>query len=62
MDDLYQALGRMGGLQGSQAYYETDQLKELIDQVKQDKLPLHYITSSGGLRKKVAELLGKPLY
>ncbi|MEK7158638.1 MAG: hypothetical protein AAB733_03660 [Patescibacteria group bacterium] len=55
--ELVHAIEATGGLQGSQKYYDVPELKQVIDQVRAGAWPLNALTSTGGLRKRVEELL-----
>lgn len=57
-DELYEKLDQVKELQGSQDVYESSELKSIIDRVRKGELDPTYITRTGGLRKKVEELLG----
>lgn len=57
-DELYQAIDKLGGLQGSRDYFTAEELKQFIKEVRQGNRDLQYITRTGNLRMKVKELLG----
>ncbi len=62
-DELYRRLvtyeAHQGMLEGSKMLYSAEDLKEIIDLVRQGRLPLTYVTRTGGLRAVVGELLAK---
>ncbi|MBI2439616.1 MAG: hypothetical protein HYV45_03410 [Candidatus Moranbacteria bacterium] len=47
------------GLRGSGKVYMPGELLEIIQEVRKGKKTVDYITNTGGLRKKVIELLAK---
>lgn len=55
--ELQTALDALGGLQGSQMFYTPEDLARLISLVRIGEKDLTYITSTGGLRIKVAALI-----
>lgn len=55
-EELFMAIDRLGGIQGSQKFYDANGLKEKIDQVRENKKLFSSITRTGGLRGKVLEL------
>lgn len=57
LTELYSLLTELGGVQGSDKYFEALKLKQLINELKEGKCTINHITSSGGLRQKVLELL-----
>lgn len=54
---LFKTLDSIGGLQSSQGYKDSEFLKQRIKDVLFGKYPINYVTSAGGLRKKVQELI-----
>ena len=60
-DSLYSAINDMGEVKGSQKTYEPKELIGIIDEVRQGKIGLNYVTSTAGLRDKVKEILGNEL-
>jgi len=58
-EGLYEALEMLGGLQGSERFFPSAKLINLIERVRAGKSSLDYITRRGGLRDKVQELLSK---
>ena len=55
--ELFIALRKIKGLQGTTEYYEAGDLISLINQVKNGEKDITYITRAGGLRNRVAELI-----
>jgi protein phosphatase len=55
--ELSDAIRRIGGLQGSQEFYSSEQLGAQIKQVMAGEVPLTSLTRTGGLRDKVADLM-----
>ncbi|MBI2053117.1 MAG: hypothetical protein HYT41_00010 [Candidatus Sungbacteria bacterium] len=55
--DLFSALDTLGGLMGSDQLYTVAELKTRINAVREGKEEIGVLTSSGGLRAKVKELL-----
>lgn len=55
--ELFSALDALGGLMGSEKRYTVSDLKMRINLVRAGKKEIDVITSSGGLRAKVHELL-----
>lgn len=55
-DQLFQAIDRTGEIKGSQQSFTPDQLRKIIAKVRGGAV-IESITSTGGLREKVAELL-----
>lgn len=55
--ELFSALDALGGLMGSDQLYTVSELKQRINAVREGKEQVGVITSSGGLRAKVQELL-----
>ncbi|HOX10819.1 MAG TPA: hypothetical protein P5323_04025 [Candidatus Moranbacteria bacterium] len=56
-DDLIKTVEKGGGIEGSQEFYDAKKLKNVIDKVRKGELGITYITRTGGLRQKVADLL-----
>jgi len=56
-DELYTLIDHMGGVQGSQEFYEPEPLKDLISKVETGKLSIEHITRAKGLRDKVEDLI-----
>ena len=54
---LYRTIEASGGLKGSDKFYEVNELKEIINEVRHGILSLDHVTQTEGLRKRVAELL-----
>src|SRR3989344_209372 len=54
-EELFAALDKAGGVQGSHTYYGAEQLKQLINEVRngRGKISSSSITRTGGLREKV---------
>lgn len=57
IEDLLQKIDASEGIQGSQEYFNKDQLKMIIEGVRDGELEYDYITRSGRLRQKVFDLL-----
>lgn len=55
--ELFKTLESTGGLQGSEKFYEVEELKQLVNQVRAGELPLDIITKTDGLRQRVSELM-----
>jgi hypothetical protein len=55
--ELYQVIEQIGGLQGSQQFYQPSELKNIIERVRKGELNIYYITRTAGLRSKVEELI-----
>lgn len=56
-DELTKVINRSGGLRGSQEFFEPERLHRLINEVRNNEKEIDYITSTNGLRDKVAELI-----
>ncbi|MFC1623747.1 glycoside hydrolase family 15 protein [Candidatus Omnitrophota bacterium] len=56
-DELYAALDSLGGLQGKREYHPSSVLKAMIEEVRQGRRQLAYITRTHGLRYKVIQLI-----
>lgn len=61
LEDLYRFLDSQGGLQGSDHYFSSSELKKVIEAVQKNNMSIRLVTRTGGLRQKVAEILGKDL-
>ncbi|HNU81303.1 MAG TPA: hypothetical protein PLA05_02300 [bacterium] len=59
-EDLDVVLSSSEGLSGSSNNYDSENLKNIISDVKNFKLPLNALTRSAGLRDKVKNLLATP--
>jgi hypothetical protein len=57
LNELLAHIDASEGLQGSQEYFSKEQLRMIIEEVRDKKLDYDYITRSGGLRQKVFDLL-----
>lgn len=57
--ELYQRLDNLDGLQGSQKYYSSGSLKNIVAGVRSGDYPVDAVTRTGGLRKAVIKLLQK---
>ncbi len=60
-EELLQAIDSTGGLQGSGEFFEAEELKELIEAVRDHRLSTRYLTRMDGLRDKADELLSREL-
>lgn len=58
VDELYKVLDQLQKIQGYETAYSSAQLKEMIAKVKSNHQQIEMIPRSGGLRIKVAQLLG----
>ncbi len=58
-DELFIALDKIGSLEGSQARYSAEDLRIIIADVRTGESDITSVTSTGGLRNKVRELLVK---
>lgn len=56
-EDLFNLINRTDGIQGSEKKYEPAQLKIIIDKVINGEKGFNVITRTGGLRRKVHEIL-----
>lgn len=56
-EGLYKILEILQEVKGTKKTYSSLELIDKIERIKKGELPLDYITRSGGLREKVAELL-----
>jgi|GEM_PF-1047210 hypothetical protein len=54
--ELYQAIEQVGGLQGSQQFYQPSELRNIIERVRKGELDTSYITRTGGLRSRVEDI------
>lgn len=57
IDELFGAIEKSEGIQGSSEYFDKDKLKMIIEMVRDGELGYEYITRSGGLRQKVFDIL-----
>lgn len=57
IDELLSFVDKTEGLQGSQDYFDREQLRRVIEGVRSGELTIDYVTRSGGLRQKVFDLL-----
>lgn len=57
LDELLAHVDASDGLQGTQDYFDKDQLRMIIEEVRDGRLDLSYVTRSQGLRQKVMDLL-----
>lgn len=57
IDELLSLVDKSEGLQGSQDYFDREQLRRVIEGVRSGELTIDYVTRSGGLRQKVFDLL-----
>lgn len=57
--ELYKILEEIGGLQSSDIFYDSNDLIDRIEKVREGKFGINVITRTEGLRKKVEELLSK---
>ncbi|HXK37728.1 MAG TPA: hypothetical protein VJ579_01530 [Candidatus Paceibacterota bacterium] len=55
--DLYRELDEVGGIQGSQKSYSSEELRGIITMVREDPTKIDYVTSAGGLRGVVENLI-----
>ncbi len=56
-EELYDVLKEKDGIQGSEDYFESEQLISIIEKVRAGEFGLEYVTRTNGLRNKVKELL-----
>lgn len=54
---LFKAIDKTGGVESSDKFFEVDELKRLINEVRTGVAPLDILTPTSGLRQKVADLL-----
>jgi len=57
--DLFAVIKQMGGIEGRQKRFTSDELISLINAVRKGDLGPQYVTSSEGLRQKVMDLMEK---
>lgn len=55
LEEVFEMLEKLGGIQGSEEYYPAEQQKEEIEKMRHSMGGA--VTRTGGLRKKVRELL-----
>jgi hypothetical protein len=55
-EELYQVVTRLGGLRGSSKFWTAEALIHLTDGVREGKLHINELTSSGGYRATVSRL------
>ena len=60
LDELLAHVDASKGLQGTQDYFDKEQLRMIIEEVRDGKLDFDYITRSQGLRQKVFDLMQNP--
>ncbi len=58
-DELYAELDKIEGIQGSQKFYTSKDLKKGVQLVMEEKIDSSFITNTYGLRDKVTELKNK---
>lgn len=56
-DELFEAIRKAGGLQGSQKFYRPEELINLIEQVRKGELTPDYLPRPEGLRECVIKLI-----
>lgn len=56
-EELYAVIDAMGTVHGSRQEYSAAEIKTYIDHVRSGVRAINYITSTSGIREKVAELL-----
>lgn len=56
-EDLLKVIETSGGIQGSQEFFDVDNLKNIINKVKNGDSDITAVTRTGGLRQKVGSLL-----
>jgi len=59
--ELFQAIEHLGGLQGSERFYEAEELKNIINLIREEKVGLQALTRTEGLRDRVKYLLDREL-
>ncbi len=59
-DELIKQVEMMGGVQGSNEFFTPDMIKDVIQKVRSKERGIDAITSTGGLRQKVSQLLVEP--
>lgn len=60
-EELFATIDQLGGIEGSQKFYDASGLKEKIGQVREGKRLFKGITRTGGLREKVFELFAEEI-
>lgn len=56
-EDLLKVIETSGGIQGSQEFFDVENLKAIIDKVRNSGSGITAVTRTGGLRQKVGSLL-----
>ena len=59
LNQLFFTINKLGGLQGSDRFYSSDELIFIISEIIKEKIPIGSITRSGNLRNTVLSLIKK---